>query len=62
MNAGHDLDLVNLPSFASGIPGLLEVSIGHALVSDALFMGLAAAVRAYLSALSRPSGVEASKK
>ena len=51
VNAGHDLDLVNLPFFARSLPGLLEVSIGHALVSDALFMGLDAAVRAYLAAL-----------
>jgi pyridoxine 5-phosphate synthase len=52
VNAGHDLDLTNLRHFAHGIPGLLEVSVGHALVSDALFMGLDAAVRAYLAALS----------
>jgi pyridoxine 5-phosphate synthase len=52
VNAGHDLDLRNLRHFAHGIPGLLEVSIGHALVSDALFMGLDAAVRAYLAAIS----------
>jgi len=51
MNAGHDLDLRNLPHFAAHIPGLLEVSIGHALISDALFMGLRAAVHAYLMAL-----------
>ena len=52
LNAGHDLDLVNLPFLARALPGLLEVSIGHALVSDALFMGLDAAVRAYKAALS----------
>lgn len=52
VNAGHDLDLVNLPFLARHLPGLLEVSIGHALVSDALFMGLDATVRAYLAALS----------
>jgi len=51
LNAGHDLDLRNLPQFAESIPGLLEVSIGHALISDALFMGLEAAVHAYLEAL-----------
>jgi pyridoxine 5-phosphate synthase len=62
VNAGHDLDLANLPFFASHLPGLLEVSIGHALVSDALFMGLDAAVRAYLAALARPSADAASKK
>jgi pyridoxine 5-phosphate synthase len=52
VNAGHDLDLENLPLLARELPGLLEVSIGHALVSDALFVGLDAAVRAYLAALS----------
>jgi pyridoxine 5-phosphate synthase len=54
VNAGHDLNLDNLPRFAR-IPGLLEVSIGHALTADALFMGLAPAVRAYLAALAPPS-------
>src|SRR5262245_45504461 len=52
VNAGHDLDLANLPLMARELPGLLEVSIGHALISDALFMGLAASVRAYLGALA----------
>jgi pyridoxine 5-phosphate synthase len=51
VNAGHDLDLENLPHLAAHLPGLEEVSIGHALVSDALFLGLAATVRAYLAAL-----------
>jgi pyridoxine 5-phosphate synthase len=51
LNAGHDLDLRNLPHFAAHIPGLLEVSIGHALISDALFTGLRPAVTAYLTAL-----------
>ena len=46
LNAGHDLDLDNLPRFAT-IPGLLEVSIGHALTVDAIRMGLARAVAAY---------------
>ncbi|MCB1700483.1 MAG: pyridoxine 5'-phosphate synthase [Halioglobus sp.] len=50
LNAGHDLDLNNLPRFAA-IPGLLEVSIGHALTVDAIRMGLANAVAAYLRAL-----------
>jgi pyridoxine 5-phosphate synthase len=54
VNAGHDLNLHNLPALVARIPTLLEVSIGHALVADALFMGLAAAVRAYLSRLSPP--------
>ena len=50
LNAGHDLDLHNLPRFAT-IPGLLEVSIGHALTVDAISMGLANAVAAYQDAL-----------
>lgn len=50
VNAGHDLDLANLPVFRQ-IPGVLEVSIGHALISDALEIGLAEAVRAYLDVL-----------
>jgi pyridoxine 5-phosphate synthase len=56
LNAGHDLNLDNLPYFARHIPGLLEVSIGHALICDALYMGLTQAVKAYLRAL----GYEAS--
>ncbi len=52
VNAGHDLDLDNLPFLARRLPGLLEVSIGHALISDALDLGLAATVRAYLAALA----------
>ena len=51
VNAGHDLNLHNLPRFC-GIPGILEVSIGHALVADAIETGLAAAVRAYLEAVA----------
>ena len=51
VNAGHDLDLDNLPHLAANLPGLLEVSIGHALVSDALERGLEATVKAYLAAL-----------
>jgi len=51
LNAGHDLNLDNLPFFAQHIPGLLEVSIGHALICDALDMGLREAVKAYLRAL-----------
>src|SRR6476660_5931897 len=45
INAGHDLDLTNLAYFAQNIPGLLEVSIGHALISDALYFGLENAVQ-----------------
>ena len=52
LNAGHDLDLHNLPRFAT-VPGLLEVSIGHALTVDAIRMGLANAVTAYQRALGK---------
>jgi pyridoxine 5-phosphate synthase len=51
VNAGHDLDLDNLVTFR-GLPHLDEVSIGHALVSRALFVGLARSVREYLDALA----------
>ena len=51
VNAGHDLDLENLPYLSRHLPGLLEVSIGHALISDALFLGLDRAVRDYLAVL-----------
>jgi pyridoxine 5-phosphate synthase len=47
INAGHDLDLQNLRYFASAIPGLEEVSIGHALVCDALYLGYENAVQLY---------------
>ena len=47
INAGHDLDLNNLKYFSSNIPGLLEVSIGHALITDALYFGLENAVQLY---------------
>ncbi len=50
VNAGHDLDLVNLPLF-SRISDVAEVSIGHALISDALYRGLHETVVAYLAAL-----------
>ncbi|MCD4789640.1 MAG: pyridoxine 5'-phosphate synthase [Bacteroidales bacterium] len=51
INAGHDLDLNNLKYFAQNIPGLLEVSIGHALISDALYLGLENAIQLYLREL-----------
>ncbi|MDE3183473.1 MAG: pyridoxine 5'-phosphate synthase [Bacteroidota bacterium] len=47
INAGHDLDLHNLKYFAQNIPGLLEVSIGHALICDALYLGLENTVQLY---------------
>jgi len=47
INAGHDLDLNNLKYFAQHIPGLLEVSIGHALICDAVYLGLENTVQLY---------------
>jgi pyridoxine 5-phosphate synthase len=52
LNAGHDLDLHNLKYFADSVPGLLEVSIGHALISDALYLGLENTIQMYLRQLS----------
>lgn len=52
INAGHDLDLHNLKYFAQNIPGLLEVSIGHALVCDAIYLGFENAVQMYKRQLS----------
>ena len=53
VNAGHDLSQDNLGPFIAGVPGLLEVSIGHALISEALYAGLDATVRRYLAILAR---------
>ncbi len=53
INAGHDLNLHNLKYFVSHIPGLLEVSIGHALISDALYYGLENTVQMYLREIRR---------
>lgn len=53
LNAGHDLNLNNLKYFAQNIPGLLEVSIGHALVCDALYYGLDNTIQMYLRELRR---------
>jgi pyridoxine 5-phosphate synthase len=47
INAGHDLDLHNLKYFAQHVPGLKEVSIGHALISDALYLGFQNAIQLY---------------
>ena len=52
INAGHDLTLGNLPSFKASIPMLAEVSIGQAIIADALELGFPQAVRAYLSAVA----------
>lgn len=50
VNAGHDLDLRNTPLLAREIPELLEVSIGHALLADALYLGLPTTIERYLKA------------
>lgn len=52
LNAGHDLDLNNLKYFAQNVPGLLEVSIGHALICDSLYYGLENTIQLYLRQLS----------
>jgi pyridoxine 5-phosphate synthase len=52
VNAGHDLNLDNLTTFLRHVPGVQEVSIGHALIADALELGYAATVRAYLAAIA----------
>ncbi|MDT3403498.1 pyridoxine 5'-phosphate synthase [Mucilaginibacter terrae] len=52
LNAGHDLDLKNLKYFAEHVPGLQEVSIGHALICDALYYGLENTIQMYLQRLS----------
>ncbi len=51
INAGHDLSLDNLPYFKQRIPQLAEVSIGHQLISDALYLGLEATIQAYQNCL-----------
>jgi pyridoxine 5-phosphate synthase len=56
VNAGHDLNRANLRAFARGVPGLLEVSIGHALVADAIEFGMARTVQLYLEALGGVHG------
>lgn len=53
INAGHDLSLDNLKYFAEHIPGLLEVSIGHALISEALYLGLENTIQAYRKRLAQ---------
>lgn len=53
INAGHDLNQANLAAFCAAIPSLAEVSIGHALIAEALYAGLTATVRAYLKILAR---------
>lgn len=52
LNAGHDLDRENLKYFKQNIPNLMEVSIGHALISDAIYLGLEETIRQYLAQLA----------
>ena len=54
VNAGHDLNRDNLAAFVQAVPGVLEVSIGHALIADALEMGYVGTVKAYLACLGQP--------
>ena len=54
VNAGHDLNLDNLPDLVAAMPFLAEASIGHELTADALEMGFAAAIKAYRAALNPP--------
>jgi len=53
LNAGHDLNLHNLGKFCSAVPGILEVSIGHALIAEALQTGLYNTVKEYLNVLAQ---------
>ncbi len=56
VNAGHDLNRKNLTDFCAAVHGVLEVSIGHALIADALDMGLESTVKAYLRVLGEAPG------
>jgi pyridoxine 5-phosphate synthase len=56
VNAGHDLNRDNLAAFVRRVPGVAEVSIGHALISDALELGYEATVRAYLRCIEQGQG------
>jgi pyridoxine 5-phosphate synthase len=58
INAGHDLSLANLTDFIRAVPGVDEVSIGHALVADALEYGLADTVHRYLRAIVAAESAE----
>jgi len=59
VNAGHDLNRSNLPDFVREVPGLLEVSIGHALIADALELGLTETVRVYQRCIRAGQGSRA---
>ncbi|MGE8227104.1 pyridoxine 5'-phosphate synthase [Stenotrophomonas pigmentata] len=57
VNAGHDLSQANLAAFLAHVPNVLEVSIGHALISEALYTGLEASVGGYLAAIAEAEGL-----
>ena len=59
VNAGHDLNRDNLTAFLRAVPGVLEVSIGHALIADALELGIAETVRAYQRCIQAAFGASA---
>jgi len=61
VNAGHDLNRDNLTAFVREVPGLHEVSIGHALIADALELGYATTVQAYLACIAAASGASGSQ-
>jgi len=56
VNAGHDLSQDNLGAFLQGVPGVREVSIGHALIGEALYDGLEATVQRYLAVIAAAAG------
>lgn len=58
INAGHDLSLVNLSYFTRHVPGLMEVSIGHALISDSLYFGLENTIQMYLREIKKGKQAE----
>ena len=60
VNAGHDLNRANLAPFLATVPGVDEVSIGHALIADALELGLAAAVRMYIAEIRKADAMRRS--
>ena len=59
VNAGHDLDLTNLSFIVESIPWIAEVSIGHALICDALYLGLERSIASYLDAIRAGAGAAA---
>ncbi len=62
INAGHDLSLENLHYFAQNIPGLLEVSIGHALISEALYYGIENTIQLYRRQLTMDNACSAARR